>query len=274
MFDFLQLQREQVSIEPYTFMELSGVPITNTLITGIVVTVVIAVFGFWGRHYFSLIPGAVQNASELLYEEIVKIIEQITADKHLAREVLPLVGALFVYIGLVNIITLLPGVNGFTVEGESLLRTPTSDINLPLALAVGSVLLIQLRAIKSAGVFAFIGRYVKLKDLIAGFRSGVKDGLIALVEFFVGILDVIAEFAKVVSLSFRLFGNMFAGELLAVLILGAIAYVVPAIWMSMNLLFALVQALVFGALVTGYYALAVKPEGDVTEPESGFKKAS
>ncbi len=220
-----------------------------------------------------MIPSTIQNACELLYEEIIGLVKQITADNRLAQEVFPLVGALFIYIGLVNVVTLLPGVGSITAGDESLLRTPTSDINLPLALAAGSILLIQFRAIKETGLFGFAGRYVKLKELIAGFRSSLKDGFIALVEFFVGLLDIIAEFAKVVSLSFRLFGNMFAGELLAVLVLGAVAYVVPAIWMSLNLLFALVQALVFGALVTGYYALAVKPEGDVTEPESGFKEA-
>lgn len=270
MLDFLQLQREQVSVDPHVFTHFFGIPLTNTLITGILVAALIALFGFWGRRMFTLVPGNIQNACELLYEEMLKLIKQITADSSLAKEVFPLVGALFVYIGLANVITLFPGVGSITAGGESLLRTPTSDINLPLALAAGSILLIQVRAIKEVGIFSFAGRFVKVKELIAGFRSSLKDGFIALVEFFVGLLDVIAEAAKVISLSFRLFGNMFAGELLAVLILGAVAYVVPAIWLSLNLLFAVVQALVFGALVTGYYALAVRPEGDVTEAESGF----
>ncbi|MEX2514814.1 MAG: FoF1 ATP synthase subunit a [Candidatus Paceibacterota bacterium] len=272
--DFLQLQREQVSIEPHTFMELAGVPITNTLITGILVMLLLAVFGIWGRSAFSLIPGKVQNAFEMLYEGMLSLIQQVAVDRTLAERAFPLVAALFVYIGLANLITLVPGLGSITLSGESLLRTPTSDINLPLALAAGSVLLVNIEAVKVAGFFSYVGRYFKFKELIAGFRNGVQAGFVALVEFFVGLLDILFEFTKVISLSFRLFGNMFAGELLAVLILGAVAYAVPALWMSLNLLFGIVHALVFGALATAYYALAVRPEEDVTAPTSGMEEVS
>lgn len=273
MFDFLRLQRDPVSVEPHIFAEFLGIPVTNTLLTSMLLTLLIAAFGFWGRHWFALIPGKVQNAFELLYEEMLNLIQQITADRSLATEVFPLIAALFVYIGLSNLITLLPGLGSITLAGESLLRTPTSDINLPLALAAGSILVMNARAIVSFGLFSYVGRYLKAKELIAGFRTGLKEGFIALVEFFVGLLDILFEFAKVISLSFRLFGNMFAGELLAVLVLGAVAYALPAVWMSMNLLFAVVQALVFGALVAAYYTLAVKPEGDPTESTEGLKEA-
>lgn len=268
--DFLRLQREQVSIEPNVFFDLFGVPVTDTLITGLLVTAVIALFGFWGRHIFSVIPGKVQNMFEILYEGMLSLIQQVAVDRDLATKAFPLVAALFVYIGLANLITLLPGLGSITVAGETMLRTPTSDINLPLALAAGSVMLINVEAIKVAGFFSYIGRYFKFSELIEGMRNGVQAGFVALIEFFVGLLDILFEFTKVVSLSFRLFGNMFAGELLAVLILGAVAYAVPSLWMSLNLLFGIVHALVFGALATAYYALAVRPEGDVTAPGEGM----
>jgi F-type H+-transporting ATPase subunit a len=166
-----------------------------------------------------------------------------------------------VYLGVANVITLLPGLSSITIDGTALLRTPTADINLPLALAIGSMVLIQVRAISVKGLGSYLHQYFQFGRLVKGFRSGLKDGLLSLVHFFVGLLDVIAEFAKMISLAFRLFGNMFAGELLAVLILGALAYGLPAVWLSMNLLFAAVQALVFGALVAGYYTLAVEQSG-------------
>ena len=83
---------------------------------------------------------------------------------------------------------------------------------------------------------------------------------IALIDFFVGVLDIIGEVAKVISLSLRLFGNMFAGQVLALILLGALAYIVPSVWLAMNLFVGVLQALVFSALVAAYYMLAVKPD--------------
>ena len=269
---FLQLDRS-VDVAPDVLGKFMGIPVTNTLVTAMLVTVVVFVFGILFKQMLTLKPGVFQNAFEYLYEAMVDLNAQITGNKTLAEETTPLVTAVLVYIGLANLIMFVPGLNGLTFNDQKLLRTPTSDLNLPLALAAGTMVFIHIRAVVASGVFNYIGRYLKMKELVDGFRKGFKDGMLALVEFFVGILDVIAELAKVISLSFRLFGNMFAGELLAVLILSGFAYALPAVWMSLNLLFAVVQALVFGALVASYYTLAVSPEGDPTEPEAGLKSS-
>jgi len=73
----------------------------------------------------------------------------------------------------------------------------------------------------------------------------------------IGLLDIVSEFAKVISLSLRLFGNMYAGDVLAAILLGTLAIAVPAPWLAMNLLVGVLQALVFGALTAAYYSLAV-----------------
>lgn len=72
-------------------------------------------------------------------------------------------------------------------------------------------------------------------------------------------MDIISEIAKVISLSFRLFGNIYAGQVMAVIIMGALAYALPAVWSSLGILFGLVQAIVFGSLVAAYYMIALKP---------------
>jgi F-type H+-transporting ATPase subunit a len=258
MLEFLRLDRQPVDVAPPTLTTIGGLPVFNTLLTAVVVTVVLVVAGIYLRERLQLIPNHFQNWMEYLYEKMLTLIEQITSDRDMARRIFPLVGAMFVYIGVANLLTLLPGLSSITIDGTPLLRTPTADLNLPLALAAGSMVLIQVRAVSVKGLGSYLHEYFQFGRLIDGFRSGLKDGLLALVHFFVGLLDIIAEFAKVISLAFRLFGNMFAGELLAVLILGAFAYGLPAVWLSMNMLFAVVQALVFGALVAGYYTLAVK----------------
>lgn len=262
MFDLFRLDRQPVDVAPPTLLSVEGFPVVNTLLTAVLVTAVLAVVGWYLRPRLQLIPNKLQNWLEYLYEQMLTLIEQITSDRDMARRIFPLVGALFVYLGVANLLTLLPGLSSLTVNGTPLLRTPSADINLPLALAIGSMILIQVRAISVKGLASYLQEYFQFGRLIDGFRSGFKDGLLAVVHFFVGLLDIIAEAAKVISLAFRLFGNMFAGELLAVLILGAFAYGLPAVWLSMNMLFAVVQALVFGALVAGYYTLAVKQTGE------------
>lgn len=262
MFELLRLDRQPVDVAPPTLTTIGGLSIVNTLLTAVLVTVLLAVVGLFVRSRLQRVPGRFQNWLEYLYEKMLTLIEQITADRSMAKRIFPLVGTMFIYIGAANLLTLMPGLSSITIDGTALLRTPTADLNLPLALAVGSMVLIQVRAVSVKGLGSYLDEYFRFGQLVNGFRSGLKDGFLALVNFFVGLLDVIGEFAKGISLAFRLFGNMFAGELLAVLILGAFAYGLPAVWLSMNMLFAAVQALVFGALVAGYYTLAVKQTED------------
>jgi F-type H+-transporting ATPase subunit a len=155
---------------------------------------------------------------------------------------------------------MIPGVASVTYGGVSFFRSPTSDFNTTLGLALAMVVLIQGYAFKQLGFFGYVGRFIQIGGIIKGFKEGVGAGFMAIINFLIGLLDIVSEAAKVVSLSLRLFGNIYAGEVLAVIILGALAYVLPATWMALNILFALVQAVVFGALVAAYYSIAVAVE--------------
>ena len=84
--------------------------------------------------------------------------------------------------------------------------------------------------------------------------------MLGIIHFFVGLIEVIGEVAKVISLSLRLFGNMFAHEVLMIILLGAFSIGVPALWMGMGILVGVVQAVVFTALITVYYSLLVREE--------------
>jgi F-type H+-transporting ATPase subunit a len=205
------------------------------------------------------LPGKRQNMVEAIYEAIIDLIAQIAGNEIWAKRIFPLVAALFVYIGVANLIGLVPGLTSITYNDAPLLRTPTSDFNTTLGLALGVVAVIQAASISDWGFFGYLGRFFKFKEVYLGFKKGLGAGAMAIVEFLIGLLDIFAEFAKVISLSFRLFGNMFAGEVLALLILGAFAYVIPSAWLTMNILFAVVQTVVFGALAAAYYTLALKP---------------
>lgn len=254
---FLQLDTTTTDVSPEVLGSIAGFPVTNTLAMSVFIAILLALFGLVVRR-FSLVPGPVQNAIEKLYESMRTLVGQITADDRMRDNIFPLVGSLFVFIGVADLLPLFPGLTSITYGGDPLFRMPTTDINLTLGLAIAMVVLVQIRSMQDWGFFGYIGRFLRFKQLIRGFQNGIKSGLLALVHFFVGLLDIIAEAAKAISLSFRLFGNMFAGEVIAVLLLGAVAYVVPSLWMSLNILFGLVHALVFGALVAAYYTLAMK----------------
>lgn len=258
--NFFQVHREISPVGPEVITTIGGIPIANSFLLILIIILLFAIFGYYAVRRFKLVPTGMQNVVEMLYESMLNLTSQITVSRKLSERVFPLIGALFVYIGVANVIGLIPGVTSFTYNEVPIFRTPTSDFNTTFGLALAMMILIQIESIRDYGFFGYIGRFIRIKELIVGFKKGVKDGALALVDFFIGLLDIIAEAAKVISLSFRLFGNMFAGEVLAILILGALAYLLPSLWLSLNLLFAVVQAIVFGALVAAYYTLAVKPE--------------
>jgi len=260
MLDFLQISKNITSVQPDVLFYISGWPVTNSLLMSAIILLLFGALALVVKFSFKVKPGSFQNSIEVLYEGMMNLIKQIMGSEKRAQAVFPLIAALFVYVGVANLLPLVPGFSSFEIAGVSMFRTPTSDFNTTFALAVSMIILIQIVSIKEWGVFGYVGRFIKIKEVFLGFRKGIKDGVMALVDFFIGLLDIVAEIAKVISLSFRLFGNMLAGEILAILLIGAFAYVLPALWLSLNILFAVVQAVVFGALVAAYYMLAVKPE--------------
>lgn len=267
MFDLLQQPREIPTIGPSVVFDIHGFPIANSsLMLGVVILLVIGT-GIYLWRNAAVRPGKVQNAIEVLYEYIVGAITQIVGNERRAAQVFPLVGTLFVFILLSNILGLVPGLGDITYNGVQVFRTATSDFNTTFALALGVVLTLQLVSIREWGFFAHIGKFFKFKEVYQGFRSSISDGFIAIIEFFIGLLDIVGEFAKVVSLSLRLFGNMFAGTVLAVVITGGITIAIPAAWMGMSLLSAVVQTLVFSFLAAAYYTLAIKPDGAPSSSE-------
>ena len=91
------------------------------------------------------------------------------------------------------------------------------------------------------------------------------DGFVAIIDLFVGVLNIVGELAKVISLSFRLFGNIYAGQILAIIIMGALAYGLPAVWTLMSGFTGLLQGMVFASLVAVYYTLMLKPSDDSSQ---------
>ncbi len=244
------------SVGPLTFATSS---VTILLITLLIIGLCMAV------SRAKLIPGKFQNLMEMFYEMVASFITSIVGTKERATVVIPYVGALMVYLLIANLLPMMPGISGFSLtigdEHVPLFRGATTDFNTTFGLALAVVVTMQIVGMKEQGVTGYLSHFIQIKQVIKGFRKGVGEGSVAVIGFLVGLIEIISEFAKMLSLSLRLFGNLFAHEVLTVILLGAFAFGVPALWMGMGVLVGIVQSIVFVALVTVYYSLVLKKEG-------------
>lgn len=238
---------------------------TSTVTTLFITVLVIVLCVLSARS--KLIPNKIQHLFEMLYESLSSFFGSILGGKEKGERVVPFVGALFLYLLIANLLPMMPGVSAFyvvTSEGEhvTLFRGATTDFNTTFGLALAVIVMMQVFGMKEQGVFGYLSHFIQIKQVFKGFSKGLGEGMVAVIGFFVGLIEIISELAKTLSLSLRLFGNLFAHEVLTVILLGAFAYGVPAIWMGMGVLVGVVQSIVFVALVTVYYSLVLKKEGN------------
>lgn len=250
-------------ITPETIATVGPFTIANTTTTLFYIVILVAIIALFLRKP-KAIPSKFQNICEYSYEAILGLVTQILGDEKKGKKVVLYVGAIMVYLAIANLLPLIPGTAGwyFTSNNEhlTLFRGVTTDFNTTFALALVVVIILQVIGVKEQGFFGYLSHFIQIKQVILGFKKSFKDGLTALVEFFVGLIEIIGELAKTISLSLRLFGNMFAHEVLTIILLGAFAFGLPAIWMGMGVLVGVVQSLVFAALVTVYYSLVLKKD--------------
>lgn len=253
-----QVAVENPGVQPEIIGSIGSFPITNAMLLAALVTLLFLLLGLYTKKHSKLVPSKFMIMLEETVKSFQTLLMQITGNERMAAQLLPLIGALFLYMGVGNLIGLVPGLTAITHDGAAIFRTPTNDFNTTFSIALAMVILTQIMSIRQFGLLGHLGKFFKFKDVFLGFKKGIGDGFIAIIEFLVGLLDIISEIAKVVSLSLRLFGNMYAGEVLMAVLLGAFAIAIPSAWLAMNLLVGVLQAMVFGALTAAYYTLAVE----------------
>ncbi len=261
---FFRAQEEIPSITAPVLGDIGPITVATSSITILFITILL--IGLCVAVSKSkLIPSKFQHLMEILYEMIESFITSILGDKHKAHVVIPYVGSLMLYLLVANLLPMMPGINGFSiiVNGEHvpLFRGATTDFNTTFGLALAVIITMQIVGMKEQGVLGYLSHFIQIKQVIQGFKKSFGEGMVAIIGFFVGLIEIISELAKTLSLSLRLFGNLFAHEVLTVILLGAFAFVVPAVWMAMGILVGVVQSIVFVALVTVYYSLVLKKEG-------------
>ncbi|MEK7109508.1 MAG: FoF1 ATP synthase subunit a [Patescibacteria group bacterium] len=235
-----------------------GLPITNTLIAAWVVIAVLVLVGLLVRRNLSLVPGKLQNAFEMLIEYVFNMMEQTFGSRVLAARYFPFIATIFIFILASNLFDFLPifGTFGF-YHGEEFIpffHPVNADLNTTLALAIISFFVIEVSGILTLGVLKYGSKFVNLK---AGAMM-----------FVVGLLELIGNLARLISFSFRLFGAIFAGEVLLMVVGTFVPYFLPVPLMAFEAFIGLLQAGIFAILTMAFIKIAVE------EPHVEHKVAS
>ena len=211
--------------------------VTGTLLTdAVLITVVMLVYAG-----MKAVPGKLQNVFEIVLEYFYATTKDIAGER--AQSIFPWFASFFLFIFTANILGLLPGYGLFTIKegGEAIpfFRVPSSDLNTTLALAVISVVATHALSIRYTGIKGYLGRFFSLSPIL----------------LFVGLLELVAEVTKLISFSFRLFGNIFAGEIVLGRVSSILSYVAPLPFLVLEIIVATVQALIFAALTMAFMSI-------------------
>lgn len=247
----------EISLKPEVITHLGSLAITNTILMMVLVSIILVGLAFAGTRSLNLIPRGLQNFFELIIETFLDLCNSVSP-KH-GRVFLPVVATFFLFILTANWLGLVPGLGAFgwlthTDEGTHLIpffRSAASDINITLSLALISVVLTQYFGLRFKGIYGYVSHYFHnpLHGGIAFIVLGIFIGS------FVGFLEVVSEFVKVVSLSFRLFGNVYAGEVVIHTISGLFAYVAPVPFLMLETIVGVIQAVVFALLSLVFFSI-------------------
>ncbi|MBU1895997.1 F0F1 ATP synthase subunit A [Patescibacteria group bacterium] len=250
-------------LSPEPLFEIGNVVITNTIVNAWIAIIIFFVLGVLIYRNVKLKPGKLQNAAEFIIELVLPYFDQVTGDRKKTIKFLPIVGSIFFFVLLSNWLGLLPGTGSILFGHNPLLRPIGTDLNITLAMALVAVISSHIYGFIAIGVFAHIGKFIQIKGLISSIKKGPIAIFTAFIEMFVGLLEIISEVAKVLSLSLRLFGNVLAGEILLSVMAGLVAALVPVPFMLLELLVGLIQATVFAMLTLVYLEVATNvPHGE------------
>ena len=239
----------EVHLAPQKIFTIGGFTVTNTLISAWLTTLVILLLFGLGTRRMSMVPGRLQGLLEMLVEALYGFIKGI-AGEYYARRFFPILATIFVFVAFNAWMALLPiyPTVGFKAEGADhvtthLLRSAGTDINMPLALALIAFVFIEAWGFR-------VHRFGYLREF---FRFGNP------VQTFIGLLELISHFIRIISFTFRLFGNMLAGEIVLFMMTFLTFFVTPIIFYGLEILVGGVQALVFMGLTLVFTVLAVAP---------------
>lgn len=240
-----------VKLAPYIVGEVFGVPITATLITTWLTMVALILVAFIVRRQIAAIPGKLQSVFELLVGGVYDYMADVLESRTMARKYFPVVMTIFVFILALNWVGLLPGVTSigyYAGHGEEshfipFLYPAATDLNITIAFALIAFFTIEIAGVLAIGFFKYAGKFINFKSPLG---------------FIIGLIELVSELARLISFSFRLFGNIFAGKTLLVVIMFFVPYIVPVPLIAFEVFVGFIQAFVFAILTLFFIKLAVE----------------
>lgn len=258
----------EITLAAEPLIKVGPLTITNSLFSAWLVVLFLVIISLLIRKSLKKVPRGLQNVVEIIFEGALNLGDSVTNDRKKTQILFPIAFIFFVFILFNNWLGLLPGVGtiGFLEHGTTFVpffRGATADLNTTLGLALLGVIFTHGAAIISIGAWKHFNKFVGLNLILEIPKKIFKDPTIIIVnpiKAFVGLIEIVGEIAKVASLAFRLFGNIFAGEVLLVSMAAICAYVVPIPFMFLEIIVGLIQALIFGMLIMVFGTIALTDE--------------
>ncbi len=243
----------ELSLSPEILFYVGSWPISNSFFWSIIVTLFMVLVAVLATRKIGLIPGKFQNLMEMLIEGAYDFVESVTGSEKKAKQLFPLIFTMFFFVFFSSLLVYIPGQSAVSIQTAGgavpLFRAIIADYGLVFMMTMISVILTQIVAIATVGPLRYIGKFFNFSSPL---------------NFFLGFMDLISEFAKVMSLSFRLFGNIFAGEVLGAVMLFLFPFFLPLPFMFLGLLTTIVQPFVFSVLTLVFVSMA--SDSGIEEP--------
>lgn len=235
-----------LALHPEPIFHVGAFTITNTILNTLLVDVILIALAWFVTTKAKLVPGFFQSVIELIIEAFYNLVKSVAAER--AMKIFPYVMTFFLVILISNWSGLFPFLTAIQFhphEGEHvhLFRSASTDLNFTLALAIVSLVATHVMSIGTLGIKSYLNRFFPLNPI----------GL------YTGLLELISEFTKVISFSFRLFGNIFVGEVMLLTLSTAFALLAPIPLLMYELLVGIIQASIFALLTMAFMAIFTTP---------------
>ncbi len=228
-----------------------GIPLTSTMIMVWCTILVLTLFAISCRRSLALVPGKGQVIVETLIGGAFEYVADVLESRELARKFFPLVMTFFIFILALNWLGLFPGVDSIgiytTSHGEHalvpFLHPANTDLNITIGLAIVAFVCIELAGIVLLGLFKYGGKFINFSSPL---------------NFLIGIIELFSELARLISFSFRLFGNIFAGKTLIVIAMFFVPFILPVPLLAFEMFVGFIQAFIFAVLTLFFIKLAIQ----------------
>jgi F-type H+-transporting ATPase subunit a len=259
---WLKVPRPDPHLAAPTVLHLFGLPITNTILAGWFTVIVMVVFSFVVTRRMKIVPGRVQAIFEFLLVWMLELCQSVAGEKN-GRRFFPVIVTIFLFVIFNAWLSLIPGFGSITIGHHELIRGANTDVNTTLAIALVSFVFVIFYGLKDARM-GFVRQYLNFGPFFRGIgqvfkgKFNVMDIFSGAIGIFVGGLEFLSLIIRNVSFTFRLFGNMTAGEIL-ILIVAFLLPLASVSWMvyGLELLVGFVQALIFAGLTLVFVTMAV-----------------